>query len=440
MKIEDLYEIYLKNPVISTDSRNIISESLFFALKGDKFNGNAFANEALDKGAAYAIIDEKNYKKNNRLILVNDVLETLQNLAHFHRRKLNIPIIAITGTNGKTTTKELLTVVLSSKYNVLATRGNLNNHIGVPLTLLSMDSFTKIGIVEMGANHVGEINKLCEIAEPNYGIITNIGKAHLEGFGSFENVIKAKTELYKFLNTSNGTIFFNSESLILKNEISKLTCKVLDYGKGEKCYCSGDLMPSDLYLKFILKNQDIINNIKNGIEVKTHLVGNYNFENALAALCVGLFFEVSPEKIVSAISGYEPSNNRSQFIKTADHELVLDFYNANPSSMEAALVNFNQAHSSFKKVIILGEMLELGDQSYIEHSKLLNLIKELGFKDVLLVGNEFMRIKNNPFRTFENAESLKKYLEVNAINHSTILIKGSRGVKLEKVAQIFDQK
>jgi UDP-N-acetylmuramoyl-tripeptide--D-alanyl-D-alanine ligase len=431
MEVNKIYEIFIKHPVISTDSRNISENCLFFALKGNKFNGNEYASSAIQQGAAFAIIDEKDFKKDDNYILVHNVLETLQRLANYHRKQTKAKIIAITGTNGKTTTKELLAAVLSKKFNIIATPGNLNNHIGVPLTLLSMNDSTEIGIIEMGANHIGEIGLLCEIAEPDFGLITNIGKAHLEGFGSFEGVIKAKTELYKFLDKKNGTIFYNSDNSILINETENAKCFKLDYGKGQYCACQGKILDSNLYLKFNFKSSSI-----KSYDVSTKLVGDYNFENTLAACCIGLHFNIPPQNIADAIANYQPSNNRSQFIKSGNNDIIFDFYNANPSSMKVALMNFNQNKSDLKKVIILGEMFELGDQSFVEHSKLIELIKSLSFDKVYLVGKDF-QIINNPYKTFNSAELLKEYLLKFPIQNSSILIKGSRGVKLEKVAEIF---
>lgn len=434
MNIEDLYKVYIEHPVISTDSRNIPKGSIFFALKGEKFNGNEFALTALIKGAAFAIIDEEKFKSGVHTILVDNVLQTLQKLANYHRKKLNIPLIAITGSNGKTTTKELLYSALSTKYNVFATKGNLNNHIGVPLTLLSMENSTEIGVVEMGANHLGEIDFLCKIAEPNYGIITNIGKAHLEGFGSFEGVIKAKTELYRFIDKSNGTIFFNSDNDILLDETLKISCKTIAYGSEKKDnYCSGEIYPSDSFLRFSIKQ----NTSKDSSDeiIDTHLIGNYNFENALAACAISLYFQVPVETIKSGIAKYMPVNNRSQLVNISSNKLLLDYYNANPSSVEAAISNFDLIETLLNKVVILGDMFELGDQSDVEHEKILTILKTKNFDTVYLVGERFAKIKDNPFKTFENATDLKNYLGKNKIASSYILIKGSRGVKLEIVAE-----
>lgn len=437
MLIEDLFKLFKKNPIICTDSRNVSIGSLFFALKGDKFDGNNYAAEAIQKGASYAIIDNQKFNLNNSYILVNDVLSTLQTLANYHRRQLGIPIIAITGTNGKTTTKELFTAVFSKKFKVTATTGNLNNHVGVPVTLLSMKDDTKIGIVEMGANHLNEISTLCNIAEPNYGLITNIGKAHLEGFGSFKGIIKAKTELYKYVEKSNGTIFYNSDNSILLNNIKNLNCSKVSYGSSEGSFIQAKLISSDPYLNFSIHLADQTNKNKDLI-INTHLVGGYNLENALAAMCAGLYFNIPMDDIQKAIETYEPTNFQSQFKKLGNNELLLDFYNANPSSMEVALRNFSESSErGLKKVIILGEMLELGKESELEHIKILKLIESLRLKDVFLVGKGFKLSQSKTYKYFDNSELLKEYLREHKLEKSFILIKGSRGVKLEKILDCF---
>jgi UDP-N-acetylmuramoyl-tripeptide--D-alanyl-D-alanine ligase len=436
MLIEDLYKIFRKNPVICTDSRHILAGSIFFALNGENFDGNQYASDAISKGASFAIIDNPKYKQNDNFILVEDTLLTLQKLANYHRKQLKIPIIAITGTNGKTTTKELFNAVFSKQFDVKATTGNLNNHIGVPITLLTMNSLTEIGIVEMGANHINEISALCSIAEPDYGIITNIGKAHLEGFGSFEGVIKAKTELYTYLDKSSGIVFYNSENPVLLKSINKLHCKKVNYGLNSSSDYKAKIISSDPFLRFSLTIQE--NSSDNIFDVTTKLTGCYNMENVLAAICAGLYFKIPIVKIITAIEEYVPTNFRSQFKKIGTNQFLLDFYNANPSSMEVALNNFKNISSrNLKKVIILGEMLELGTESGKEHLKIIQLIKSSRIKDVFLVGEGFgINVAHN-FNYFKNTDTLKQYLHSNKIENSLILIKGSRGVKLENIIECF---
>lgn len=437
MTIENIYRLFKKYPIACTDSREPVPGSLFFALKGDKFDGNLYASDALSKGAAYAIIDKPECQHGNNYILVNDVLDTFQRLANHHRRQLGIPIIAITGTNGKTTTKELFASVLSKKYTINATKGNLNNHIGVPKTLLSMDDSTEIGIVEMGANHIGEIEILCNIAEPNYGVITNIGKAHLEGFGSYKGIIKAKTELYKYLEKSHGTIFYNADDTLLKNIVNNLKCKSVTYGTIKEATIQGKLMSSDPYLTVFLSCSNN-NRGSNKYIVKTNLVGEYNLENVMAAVCLGMYFDISIDDIIAAIAEYLPSNNRSQLVKKGNNKLLLDCYNANPDSMEAAIKNFSKSSGNGrKKVLILGEMLELGKDSKKEHLKIIKLIESLDLNDVILVGQGFRSVGSHSFQYFDNSELLSEYLRTHKIEKAFILIKGSRGVKMEKILENF---
>jgi UDP-N-acetylmuramoyl-tripeptide--D-alanyl-D-alanine ligase len=434
---EDLYKIFKECPVICTDSRNIIPGSIFFALKGENFDGNQYAKDVILKGAKYAVIDNSKFEQGSNFIVVDDTLLTLQKLANFHRKQLKIPIIAITGTNGKTTTKELFSAVFSKKFDVIATKGNLNNHIGVPITLLSMNHSTEIGIVEMGANHLNEISTLCNIAVPDFGLITNIGKAHLEGFGSFKGVIKAKTELYTYLDKSKGTIFYNAENSILSKAVSKLRCKKVGYGTTKSAFFSVGDITSDPFLSFsiMLKGKPDGNNV---FHVNTNLIGSYNLENTLAAISAGLHFEISIDKIIAAIEEYVPTNYRSQYKKIGTNQFLLDFYNANPSSMEAALNNFkNISAKGLKKVLILGEMLELGAESENEHLKIIQLINSLGLNEVYLVGEGFFVEKPNNFNYFLNTEMLKEHLKNNKIENSFILIKGSRGVKLESILECF---
>lgn len=454
MDINKLYKLFLKYPFICTDSRKAVKNSLFFALKGKNFNGNQFALKALESGCSYAIVDEKKYSLNNRYLLVNDVLSTLQELAKYHRKKINIQIIAITGTNGKTTTKELINAVLQKKYKVYSTKGNLNNHIGVPLTLLSMTDETEIGIVEIGANHQGEINKLCEIVQPNYGLITNIGKAHLEGFGSYEGIKKAKAELYKYLSANKGSVFINSDNNILKNLI--VAQEQICYGTSKFNNCQGKFISADpfLELKWASANTFPVDETKVSWDdknkcIQSQLVGKYNFENVLAAICVGNYFGVNDKKLKEAIEHYKPQNNRSQLLKTKNNTLLLDAYNANPTNMEAAIDNFSLINAK-NKLLILGDMLELGKVSEAEHYKIIELLKKKGFKNGYLIGKSFSKVSEEFSRdipdrispgargtdgiiSFINVDVFINWLNIHKIKDSYILIKASRGVELEKI-------
>jgi len=429
MTIEQLYEIFRSHPVITTDSRNIPLNSIFFALKGENFNGNKFADDALKKGAAYAIIDEPEYGTGDRFIIVENVLSCLQQLARHHRDQLKLPILAITGTNGKTTTKELIAAVLAKKFRVNFTQGNLNNHIGVPLTLLSMTSDTEFGVVEMGANHPGEIKTLCEIANPDFGIITNIGKAHLEGFGSFEGVIKTKSELYDFLREKGGKCFLNADNPLLPKQAAKLN--QISYGKSTDYFLAGEVANTDNYL--VIKALFS----KGWLYLKSKLVGDYNFENVLAAACVGKYFEIDPLEIQNALAEYTPANNRSQLIAKAKNTIIMDAYNANPTSMLAALNNFaNIKHE--QKCVILGDMLELGEVSEEEHQKIVDFIDKQRFAETFLVGKHFNNT-NSPKekKKFENVELLSNYLKTQPIENKLVLIKGSRGIHLEKILELL---
>ena len=423
ISIEELYSVYLNHRAISTDSRQIIPGSLFFALKGDNFDGNKYAGIALDAGAAFAVIDNEAYV-GSKTLLVNDVLDALQKLALMHRRKLAIPVVAITGSNGKTTTKELINAVLSQQYSVTATKGNLNNHIGVPLTLLEITEETQIAIIEMGANHQLEIARLCQLAEPTHGLITNIGKAHLGGFGGYEGVIKAKNELYYWLRNSAGTVFVNSGNPLLMELTSGM--KRILYGHEEGIQTRGKSRDntSTLELDWLSGNEIIT--------VQTNLVGSYNFENVMAAICLGTFFNVSPDKIKSAIHAYQPSNSRSQAMKTAKNSIILDAYNANPTSMQLAIENFRQVKATHK-MVILGDMLELGDESPAEHLAIVNLVKESGFERVVFVGPDFKSVATEKFQCFDNSDKALEWLRQENIKDYTILVKGSRGIKMEKV-------
>jgi UDP-N-acetylmuramoyl-tripeptide--D-alanyl-D-alanine ligase len=427
-----LYNLFLQHPVICTDSRVCPSGSLFFALKGDNFNGNAFALKALQNGCAYAIVDEMEYVIDERFILVDNVLKTLQELAAYHRRQLGTKLIGITGTNGKTTTKELIAAVLSRKYNVLYTEGNLNNHIGVPLTLLKLTAEHEIGVIEMGANHPGEIKALTEIVAPDYGIITNVGKAHLEGFGSFEGVKRTKAELYDFIAKNGGKIFINADNDFLTTmaKQSGLDEKALiKYGKqsdesGENLFVEGQVVNNLPALKMQCRT-----NAKS-FEVQTHLVGGYNAENVLAAVTIGHYFQISDKEIIAGLENYLPKNNRSQLVVSEKNTLIVDAYNANPSSMSVAIQNFAQIEAG-KKLLILGDMLELGEESKSEHQNIIALLQSLGLTEILLVGAYFKSAESD-FRAFDNVDQLIEYLKDKPVENNWVLIKGSRGIKLEK--------
>lgn len=427
MKLEDIYQLYKAHPVVTTDTRNCPEGSLFFALKGERFNGNEFASKALDAGCAYAVIDEPAYQHDDRYICVDDVLKTLQDLAHYHRMQLQIPVVGITGTNGKTTTKELVSSVLSAKYNTLYTLGNFNNHIGVPLTLLRLTSEHDVAVIEMGANHPGEIDALTRIVAPNYGLITNVGSAHLEGFGSFEGVVKTKTELYRYLELHGGTVFISSEDLLLQSHATHL--KKILYGLDPKADCRGQLNDKSLFVSFSF----LVGNELH--QVDTQLIGDYNYYNLMAAVAVGLTLGVTPRQIVSALEAYTPTNNRSQFRDTGKNSLIIDAYNANPSSMKVAIENLKRIDAP-KKAVILGDMRELGHASAEEHAKVVSLLKDAKFDKVLLCGTEFVNT-NSPFVCYSSIDLLKSALTENPLCGYTILIKGSRGMRLEEILDVF---
>jgi UDP-N-acetylmuramoyl-tripeptide--D-alanyl-D-alanine ligase len=421
---EKLYQIFKSCRSVNTDSRIIHPDSIFFALKGENFDGNKFVEDAIRNGCRAAVTSDKRLADDEKIFYAPDTLKELQNLANLHRRKLGIPIIAITGTNGKTTTKELVSAVLAKKVRVSYTNGNKNNHIGVPLTLLAMNHTVDLGVVEMGANHLGDIKELCEIAEPDYGLITNIGKAHLEGFGSLEGVKKTKGELYDYLKKKNGVIFSNDDNPILKDILGKYSS--VTYGSSENVYCRG--IYSELSLQAAVKWSC---GSESGL-VKSNLIGAYNYENLLAAITIGSYFNVPGTAIDAAISCYFPRNNRSQLVKTSRNTLILDFYNANPTSMEAAINNFDQINDK-NKSLILGDMLELGSDSEIEHKKILDLAEEKNFKKVFLVGSHFWNFRNNyEFNFFKTVEELAAYIVKHPESGKFFLIKGSRGIRLEK--------
>ncbi|HTA27450.1 MAG TPA: UDP-N-acetylmuramoyl-tripeptide--D-alanyl-D-alanine ligase [Bacteroidia bacterium] len=421
---EELYKIFLEHPVVSTDTRNIPAGSLFFALKGANFNANEFASEAIKKGCSYAIIEEEKYYT-DKCILVPDVLKALQNLANHHRRQFTIPVIGITGTNGKTTTKELTAAVLSKKYNTLFTQGNLNNHIGVPITLLKLTSENEMAVIEMGANHVGEIDMLCRIAEPDYGIITNIGKAHLEGFGSYEGVIKAKSELYKFIKEKNGELFINADDELL---IKLANGVYFTYGMSRDADIRGFQDKDSFLAKGTIEMID-----GEDIQVSSSLAGAYNFYNILAAACIGFYFEVTPEQIKQAIEEYVPSNNRSQIVKKGGNTIWVDAYNANPSSMKTAIENF-AALITPHKVLILGDMFELGEDSQKEHQAIADLIGNSNWEAACLIGDEFSKVKSSA-NLYTTVEEFAKWLSKHPLKDATILLKGSRGMQMERVME-----
>lgn len=429
--MQELYTHYLKHPLICTDTREIKEGSIFFALKGDNFNANQFAEKALNGGCSLAVIDESQYKKDDRYFLVKDVLKALQDLANYHRRQLNIPILAITGTNGKTTSKELVNAVLSEKYKVLATKGNLNNHIGVPLTLLTISREHELAIIEMGANHQGEIAMLCNIAEPTFGMITNIGKAHLEGFGGPEGVIKAKNELYTYIKQHQGKLFVNADNELLM-KLSEQADRIT-FGTVPTADYTGVFVDSNPFVRLKCKSKADTQSLENKQPIETSLIGKYNFENILAAACIGNYFNVEDQQIKNGLEKYVPSNNRSQVMQTKNNLVLMDAYNANPSSMSAAIENFAQMERK-DKLVILGDMLELGEDSEKEHKQILELLKQKNILQAILVGPHFMKAAQPPFtHLFQTSEEALHYLKKFPVNNATVLVKGSRGIKLEKV-------
>ena len=429
MEISELYDVFRQHPVVTTDSRNCPEDSIFFALKGASFNGNAFAKKALEQGCAYAVVDEKEYAEDgdSRYILVDDCLKAMQRLANYHRRQLGTRIIGITGTNGKTTTKELLAAVLSERFNVLYTEGNLNNDIGVPKTLLRLTAEHEIAVVEMGASHPGDIKTLVDIVEPDCGLITNVGRAHLQGFGSFEGVIRTKGELYDYLRAHHGKAFINAGDAHLTAIADGL--KLIKYGLSgtEGATVTGEVTVCDPYLNFRWRNGG--NPWRN---VPTHIIGSYNMMNMLAAACAGLYFGVTEEQIDHALSSYVPRNNRSELEVTAHNRLIIDAYNANPTSMKAALDNF-RAMQADNKMLILGDMRELGADSHAEHCRIADYLKECGFRNVRLVGAEFAATGAD-YPCYPDVQALIDELKTAKPAGQTILIKGSNSLKLASVA------
>ena len=425
--IEELYTIYKKNPVITTDSRNIPQNSIFFSLKGDNFNGNTFTQKALENGASFAVVDEIKYKINNQCLLVADGLQALQELAKYHRKQLQTKVIGITGTNGKTTTKELIYAVLSTKYKTFATQGNLNNHVGVPLSVLAIRPETELAVIEMGANHIGEIADLCKISQPDLGLITNIGKAHLEGFGSYEGIIQAKSELYNYLKSKTNSIFINVDDDILR-KISQHMQKI-EYSISSESGC---------FAKEIFCNPFVNMNIEihqKQLLIKSQLIGAYNAQNIMAAVCIGNYFGVDLDSIKTAIENYKPTNNRSQFARTEKNQLIVDAYNANPTSMEATLKNFSEIQMA-NKTAIIGDMLELGDESVNEHQAIISILKKYNFNQVILVGKIFHSL-DSEFNSFISTEEAYTWIQKNPISNASVLIKGSRGIRLEKLIELL---
>lgn len=424
--IEKIYQHYTKRHLVSTDSRSIEKDCVFVAIKGERFDGNDFAYKVASDGiAACVIADRKDLPHHERLFIVDDSISALQQLAKLHRERINIPVIGITGTNGKTTTKELTAAVLSKRYNIIYTQGNYNNHIGVPLTLLQMRPDTEMAVVEMGANHINEIAQLCSIAQPDFGLITNIGKAHIEGFGSFEGVVKTKNELYEHLRNNGGKIFVNNDNTLLRELSKDLTC--FSYGKDNNADIKAEVVSFNPYLTIRWNDN----------EIKTNLIGEYNFENVLAAISIGTYFNVDKTQIIKAIEDYYPTNNRSQYIKTDKNEIVMDAYNANPVSMSNAIRNFRRI-SSNNALLILGDMKELGKDSENEHSIIISLVKELGFNKVFLVGEELLKADiDKSFSHFSDVEELISYINTHEVQNHKILVKGSNSIHLEKLKNIL---
>lgn len=454
MDIKALYELYKSHPVVTTDSRDCPSGSIFIALKGASFDGNKFAGAALAKGCSYAIVDEPEYAKNNdpRIILVDDCLTTYKELAREHRRQFNIPVIGITGTNGKTTTKELLSAVLAEKYNVMHTEGNFNNDIGVPKTLLRLAPEHQIAVIEMGASHPGDIKKLVEYAEPTCGLITNVGRAHLQGFGSFEGVMRTKGELYDFLKAHNALTFLNtSNSYLVEMARLRELERIVSYGQDKQSNVWGHVVSADPFLKIEwnadtltsrlqadddLKDNSDADNNGTMMQVQSHLIGTYNLDNILAAITVGLHFGVTPAQICHALEHYVPANNRSQLTTTADNWLIVDAYNANPTSMAAAISNFTHISVTQPKMAILGDMRELGDVSAEEHQKIVDSLASAGLDEVWLVGDEFMKTRCN-FRKFRDVEEVKNAIREQKPRGRYILVKGSNGIKLFELPELL---
>lgn len=430
--IETLYKHYLQHRTICTDTRNITQDCLFFALKGEHFDANTFAAQALEKGAAFCIIDNESYKTDQRCLLFDDVLTTLQDLARHHRNQLRIPVIGLTGSNGKTTTKELINAVLAEKYKTFATKGNLNNHIGVPLSILSIDESIEIAVIEMGANHQKEIEFLCGLCRPDHGLITNVGMAHLDGFGGFEGVKKGKAELYAYLKQHAGHTFLNRDNAFLMEMSARAQLdNITYYGTHESDKVSGKLLTSDPFIEisWTLAGQSYT--------AKANLTGAYNFENILAAICIGQFFGLVPEQINKGLAGYFPSNNRSQLTKTEHNTVICDFYNANPSSMTAALNNISGL-SSAHKVAIIGDMFELGPESLQQHDLIAAKAAASGLDLVIFIGKDFYQYKDKyKGLFFHTPQQTREFLLENPVKNSLVLLKGSRGMALEQLMPLL---
>ena len=431
MQIEALYQNFLSSTGVTTDTRSITEGNIFFALKGDKYNANLFVGDAFEKGAKVVVADELvdadwKEKFGERLVLVDDSLKTLQALAAHHRNQLECPVIAITGSNGKTTTKELIAAVLSKKYTTYATKGNLNNHIGIPLTLLSIKNDVEFAVIEMGANHQGEIAGYCEYVRPGYGLITNVGMAHTEGFGGFEGVVKGKTELYKYIGNHHGKIFVSADNELLLSKIPHIK-NAITYGMAVNAYCSGSIVGGSEFLSLVID----VDGEK--LNIQTQLVGEYNFENAMSAICIGKYFDVPFAQIKEALEIYTPTNNRSQKITQGSNTIILDAYNANPSSMHEALKNFAKIQAP-NKIVILGEMMELGAYSQSEHEKIAAMVKEMPLANKVFVGNGFRFLEDDTAVIYFNKpEELKAWFKSQQFENTYILIKGSRKNELEKI-------
>lgn len=432
MSIQELYSIYLAHPNICTDTRKITQGCLFFALRGENFDANTFAAQAIESGAAYAVIDNPKYKAGEKLILVDDALITLQQLATYHRQQLKIPFIGLTGSNGKTTTKELINSVLSEKFKTLATKGNLNNHIGVPLTLLEISNDVELAIIEMGANHQKEIEMLSQISQPNFGLITNIGKAHLEGFGGIDGVKIGKGELYDFLQAHSGTVFINEDSPALTEMASNRKFKkTISYGTSNSSKIKGELIDNNPYLKIKWTANSETH------EVQSQLTGIYNFENILAAIAIGLEFGLSAKEVNKGISNYAPKNNRSQITKTEKNTIIGDYYNANPSSMVLAIDNISKLEAP-KKVLILGDMFEIGETAAEEHLAIVQKASSYNFDQLVFIGKEFNKQSlNGRGLFFKETTAAFEYLKANPITDALVLVKGSRSMKLEKLVELL---
>lgn len=431
MKIEDLYSLFREHPIVVKDTRLNVEDAIYFSLKGGNFDGNVYARDALDKGAAYAVIDNEEFKSDERMILVDDALRALQNLARYHRKKLGLPILALTGSNGKTTTKELIYSVLSQKYKCWATQGNYNNHIGVPLTILQMNEGTEIGVVEMGANNPGEIAALCDIAYPDYGYITNFGRVHLEGFGNLQGVIEGKTEMYRYLAAHDKMVFVNAIDRVQMELTASMKRYVIGKNKelaNEDTGCEVRFVDADPLVRMEFEGQ----------EIRSELIGAYNYQNMAAAACIGKYFKVDTEDIPKGIQSYHPSNNRSQVIQRESNTIILDAYNANPNSMEAAIANLKGLKAQ-QKVAILGDMFEVGTDSAIEHQKIAELINSKLVNSVFLIGENFAEVALDSERVkiFPKYEDFRTHFATLDFKDTTFLVKASRGMALERVLDML---